>query len=50
MGFRRVVVVFCSVVDPNADPDLTYHPDADPDPGPDPSLQRKANTLEKVLK
>jgi hypothetical protein len=51
----------------DADPDLTYHPDADPDsdffyadpdptfrlnanPDSDPSLQIKAQTLEKVLK
>jgi hypothetical protein len=36
-----------SVVDPNyfdADPDSTYHPDADPDP--DPSFQIKAQTLD----
>jgi hypothetical protein len=38
LGFRRFVVV---------DP---HHLDADPDPGPDPNLQRKAQTLEKVLK
>jgi hypothetical protein len=46
-------------------PDSTYHPDADPDfylmlmrisfhtdanPDPDPSFQKKAKTLEKVLK
>jgi hypothetical protein len=31
-----------------ADPDPTFHPDADP--YPDPSIQIKAQTLEKVLK
>jgi hypothetical protein len=37
-----------SVVDHcSADPDPTFHPNADPDP--DPSL-KKAQTLEKVLK
>jgi hypothetical protein len=30
-GFRRFVFVFCSV----ADPDSTYHPDADSDSDPD---------------
>ncbi len=35
---------------PAVDPDRTFHPDADPDPDPDPSLQIKAQTLEKVLK
>jgi hypothetical protein len=30
------------------DADPTFHPDADPDP--DPSLRKKAETLEKVLK
>jgi hypothetical protein len=37
-------------VDPDhvdADPDLSFNPDADPDP--DPSFQIKAQTLEKVL-
>jgi hypothetical protein len=32
----------------DADPDSTYHPDADPNP--DPSFQIKAQTLEKVMK
>ncbi len=36
--------------DADADPDLTFHPDADRDPDPDPSLQLKAQTVEKVLK
>ncbi len=39
-----------SVVDPHhvdADPDLSFHPDADPDPNP--SFQIKGQTLEKVL-
>ncbi len=31
-----------------ADPDLTFHPDVDPAPGP--SFQIRAQTLEKVLK
>jgi hypothetical protein len=34
---------------PDADPDPTFHPDADPDPDPDPSFQKKAQLLEKVL-
>ena len=34
----------------DAYPDPTFHPDADPDPDPEPSLQIKAQTLEKVLK
>jgi hypothetical protein len=33
---------------PDVDPDLTFHPDADPEP--DPIFQRKAETPEKVLK
>jgi hypothetical protein len=56
-------------VDPHqlgADPDLTYHPDADPDsdflfdpdptfhpdvdPDPEPSFKKRAQILEKVLK
>ncbi len=32
---------------PNADPDSTFHPDADSEP--DPSFQIKAQTLVKVL-
>jgi hypothetical protein len=36
-----------STYHPDADPDSTYHPDADPDPDPDPSLQIKAQTIEK---
>ncbi len=32
----------------DADPDPTFHPDADKDP--DPSFQTKAQALEKVLK
>ncbi len=32
------------------DVDSTFHPDPDPDPNSDPSFQRKAQTLEKVLK
>ncbi len=32
----------------DADPDPTFHLDADPDT--DPSIQKKAQTLEKVLK
>ncbi len=47
-----------STYHPDADPDSTYHPDADPDSdffllmrsGSYPSLQIKAQTLEKVLK
>jgi hypothetical protein len=35
--------------DPVADPDPTFHPDADLDPYPDPSF-KKAQTLKKVLK
>jgi hypothetical protein len=38
-----------SVVDPHhvdADPDYTFHPDADPDP--EPSVQIKAQTIEKA--
>ncbi len=31
-------------VDLGADPDSTYHPDADPDLDPDPSFQIKAQT------
>ncbi len=34
----------------DADPDSTFHPDADLEPEPDPSFQIKAQTLEKVLK
>ncbi len=40
----------------DAEPDLPYHPDADSDSDilfdadPDPSFQKKAQTLEKVLK
>jgi hypothetical protein len=30
--------------DPNLDPDPTFHPDADSDPVPDPSVQIKAQT------
>ncbi len=33
----------------DADPDQTFHPDADPDPVPNPSSQMKAQTLEKML-
>jgi hypothetical protein len=33
--------------DPDADPDPTFHSYADPDPNPDPSFQIKAQTLEK---
>ncbi len=46
------LLVLGSVVDPHqldADPDLTYHPDADPDLNPDPGFQIKAQTLKKVL-
>ncbi len=32
----------------DAGPDTTFHPDADTDPNPDPSLQVKAQILEKV--
>jgi hypothetical protein len=35
--------------DPDADPDPNFHPDADPDPDPDPTFQIKAQTSEKVL-
>jgi hypothetical protein len=35
-------------VDLDADPNPTFHPDADLDP--DPSFQIKAQTLDKVLK
>ncbi len=49
LGFRRFSVVFCSVVDlHHFDADPTFPPAADTDP--DPSLQIKAHTLEKVLK
>ncbi len=43
--------VVYSVVDPHhvdADPDSTFHPDADPDQ--DPIFQKKAQIIEKVLK
>ncbi len=40
---RAAVPVPVHVVDP-------HHPDADPGTDPDPSLQIKAQTLEKVLK
>jgi hypothetical protein len=33
----------------DADPDPTFHPDADPGSDPDPSFQIKAQTLDKVL-
>jgi hypothetical protein len=48
-GSRNHTVFLSSIVD--ADPDTTYHPDADPDPDPDPdpSYQIKAQTLEKLL-
>ncbi len=41
---------FCHFdADADADSDLTFHIDEDPDPVPDPSLQIKAQYLEKVL-
>ncbi len=46
-------IVKGSVVDPHhldADPDSTFHLDADPAPAPDSGFQIKAQTLEKVLK
>ncbi len=36
--------------DPDADPDPTFHPDANLDLDPDPSFQIKAQPLAKVLK
>ncbi len=42
-----------SVADPHhldADPDSTFHPDADPDPDPDPSFTKRLKHLKKVIK
>ncbi len=52
-SYRGGIIASVSAVDPHhvdADPDSTYHPDADPDADPDPSFRIKAQTLEKVLK
>jgi hypothetical protein len=49
-SYRGCILASVIVVDPHqvyADPDSTYHPDADPDLEPDPSFQIKAQTLEK---